>query len=539
MLFHRISICLSVAALMTCAGCGRHKSDLAKSDPFLNSTPPAASVAEKSDKSRTGVLQAGKSAKDEAGTKTANTHETFNRAAAARFEEDGVPSRPGSRDLTASKSPGSTPSLAAKPAPPTQKLPGAKPLAQTAFNPNESPDFDDEEPEMKPLYERTRPASAKKANVELVASSAPAEGDEAAPFPEAAGASRPAKPAASAKKNPAVASAAKANPFEDDDSEPTPSEAKHPLEQPAAESVAAREEETSDTDHEFGAAPKTAAAASPKTAATPSRNADPFADDPFSESAFKSTAADTAGSTRGGEESEWAEAPTAQSNRTVTQKPVSEPASKTHPTAADYDDEDQFSALRQAGHQKPTTSRPAAKPAPEPTTAAKPDADANPFADLGSDTAPKSKSSEAKAAEWFDSAKEAPKPTRTAAIDRKAPPADPFAEEEEAPKTASRPQLRTAAKPAAHEPSDEDEGARPYVRSVKSQPAPQVEEEMAPPEEEPEGRVRLDDTISRTSYEFEARPPKKQPTAAPATKASTWKARPAAPAVEGTPAPTK
>lgn len=539
MLFHRISICLSVAALMTCAGCGRHKSDLAKSDPFLNSTPPSASVAEKSDKSRTGVLQAGKSAKDEAGTKTASTHETFNRAAASRFEEDGVPSRPGSRDLTASKSPNSLPGPATKPSPSTQKLPGAKPLAQTAFNPNESPGFADEEPEMKPLYERTRPASAKKASVELVASSAPAEGEEAAPFPEAAGATRPTKAAAPAKTNRAVASAAKANPFEDDDPEPTASDAQHPLEQPAAESVSAREENTSDADHEFGAAPKTAAASSAKTTASTAGDADPFADNPFSESAFKSTAAESAGSTRDAEESEWAEAPAAKSNRTVTQKPVSEPASKTRPTAADYDEEDQFSALRQAGHQKPTASRPAAKTAPEPTTAAKPDTDANPFADLGSDTAPKTKSSEAKAAQWFDAAKETPKPARTAGIDRKAPPVDPFADEEETPKTASRPQPRMAAKPAANEPADEEEGARPFVRSVGSQPAPEVEEEMAPPEEEPEGRVRLDDAISRTSYEFEARPPKKQTTAAPGTKANTWKARPASPAVEATPAPTK
>lgn len=538
MLFHRISICLSVATLMTCAGCGRHRGDVAKSDPFLNSTPPAASVAEKSEKPRTGVLQAGKSTKDETDAKTAKTHETFNRASASRFEEDGVPSRPGSRDLTASKAPGSTPSYAAKPAASTQKLPGTKPLAQTAFNPNESPDFSDAEPEMKPLYERNRPTDAKKSNVELVASSAPAEGDEAAPFPETGAARRPTKPAttaSTAKKESAVASkSSSANPFEDDESETAAAPTTHPLEKPAEESVAASEDDSGD-DHEFGAMPKSASPASSKLTAADSKGSDPFADDPFSESAFKSTAPETAGSTpEAGDE--WAQSP---AGSTVAHKPAAEPASKPLPTAVDYDDEDQFAALRQSGHQKGAAPRPAAKSGPVTATAPQSDPDANPFADGEPVSAPKSKSSEAKAAEWFDSPKETPKATRAASIDRKSPPADPFADEEDAPKAPARPQTRTAAKPVAIEPSDEDEGPKPYVRGAKSEPAPQVEEELTAPEEEPEGRVRLDDTISRMSYEFEARPPKKQPAAAAPAKPNGWKARSSAPASDAGPAAKK
>lgn len=532
MLFHRISICLSVAALMTCAGCGRHKADLAKSDPFLNSTPPAASVAEKSEKPRTGVLQAGKSAKDDADTKTAKSHETFNRAAANRFEEDGVPSRPGSQDLTASKSPFSTPGSATRSSSSTPKLPGTKPLAQTAFNPNESPDFDDDnEPEMKPLYERKRPTDSAKSNVELVASSAPA-GDEAAPFPDTGAARRSAKPAATTKKESTVASTA--NPFEDDDTETAAAPTKHPLEKPAAESVATSDEQSGDDDHEFGAKPKPASATSSKRTATASRDADPFADDPFSESAFKSTAA-VAADSKGDAAEEWAQSP---AESTIAHKPVADTKAKSLPTAVDYDDEDQFAALRQTGHQKAATPRPAARSGPVAATTAKSDPDANPFADAEPAAAPKSKSSEARAAEWFDSAKETPKPTRTASIDRQTPPADPFADEADAPKAPARPQPRTAAKPVAIQPGDADEGPKPYVRGAKSEPAPQVEEEMTAPAAEPEGRVRLDDAVSQMSYEFEARPPKKQPATAPA-KPSGWKARSSEPATEATPATKK
>lgn len=484
MTFHRISLslCVTTAALLG-GGCARHKSDLASSDPFLDSKAPASQVAENS---RTGVLQSGKTDRS-----TAVAHETINRSSRG-FQENGVPGdataslrEPHSRTAAREPSPANR-TFAGKPEEIASR-PGTKPLTRTAFAPNAAPDFEDEPELVRGGRTSPKPFAEKKPEVELVASSS-AEEREAAPFPSSAFDDEPAAtPAAShgaktAKASNSSTRTAHDNPFEDLDAEPAPEV-----------NTAAKSKGTTESASGFEEAGETADAG-----------------DPFAESPFPSAATEKEPQTAESSPFDAFEA-----SRTVAQKPAPE----RHDDPAD-DENDQFAALRQAGHRKATS-------APKPAPAAAPHADANPFADLEADeqaanpparpaaraTAPPAA---AKAAEeFFTKAATGSKKTLAAA--------EPAFEEE--PQPARRTRMKAAPAPQESEPADE---MSPFVRDVGSAFSPPSEEPEQPAEEEEtEGRVRLDDTITPTSYTFEARPPKKA--AAPAEGAvqpNGWKPRP-------------